>query len=398
MDNNQTALHIIANGTYGVSMSGGDRILIEMTRRWLTMCREVCFYVNEEGRALYEYHGLADVKYVVWPSSRFKKFGFLCVYLARIIIGACRCLRLKLPENCVVYSSSDFLPDSLPALALKFRYAAKIRWVAGFYLFAPNPFGKDCPYKGANRVRALVYYLSQFPVYFLIKRFSDAVCVTSEPDVKRFVTKGRSEKDIIVMRGGVDFDFFRNIPAPAAKEFDAVYIGRLHPQKGILELMDIWKIVMQKVPKARLAVIGDGPLERGAKNIAEKHGLNKNIEFFGFKDGSEKARIFKSSKIVVHPATYDSGGMASCEAMACGLPGISFDLESLKTYYPKGMLKIPCFDKRLFADGIDKLLTDASLYDTLSAEALEWARTWDWSLRAKEIFYSISGGNSGGKQ
>ena len=50
-------------------------------------------------------------------------------------------------------------------------------------------------------------------------------------------------------------------------------------------------------------------------------------------------RIFKDSKIVLHAAIYDSGGMAACEAMACELPGVSFDLPALKTCYPKGMFK-----------------------------------------------------------
>ena len=45
--------------------------------------------------------------------------------------------------------------------------------------------------------------------------------------------------------------------------------------------------------------------------------------------------------MVVHPAIFDSGGMAAAEAMAWGLPGVSFDLPALKTYYPQGMIKNP---------------------------------------------------------
>jgi len=33
--------------------------------------------------------------------------------------------------------------------------------------------------------------------------------------------------------------------------------------------------------------------------------------------------------------------MAAMEAMAWSLPGVCFDLEALKTYYPKGMVKVP---------------------------------------------------------
>ena len=381
---------MIANGTYGVSMSGGDRILIEMTRRWIGLCKRIHLYVNEEGYLLYKSHGIIDVDYVIWPSGAFKRLGFMSVYIARICVGALKVLTLKLEKGSLVYSASDFLPDSIPALILKLRHGKNIRWIAGFYLFAPNPFDKDCPYKRWNRLRGVTYYLSQWPIYLLVNNLADAVCVTSEPDVKNFITKKRSALDVTVMRGGVDFKFFESVPEARKKEFDAVYIGRLHPQKGILELMDIWKLVAERKPGARLAVIGDGPLEKEAKNKSEKYNLYKQIEFFGFKDGAEKAAIFKSSRIVVHPATYDSGGMAPCEAMACGLPGVAFDLVSLRTYYPKGMLKVPCFDKEIFAKNIDRLLEDGALYNNLSRDAKEWAKTWDWDSRAEDIFYRIT--------
>jgi len=54
--------------------------------------------------------------------------------------------------------------------------------------------------------------------------------------------------------------------------------------------------------------------------------------------------------------------MSAAEAMAWGLPGVSFDLEALKTYYPKGMIKTPCFNHDKFAANIINLLSNQSLY------------------------------------
>ncbi len=79
--------------------------------------------------------------------------------------------------------------------------------------------------------------------------------------------------------------------------------------------------------------------------------------------------------------------MAACEAMACSIPGVSFDLEALKTYYPKGMLKIRCFDLDEFARGIIRLLEDDKLYSELREEAVKLIETeWDWNNRAKNIY------------
>ena len=124
--------------------------------------------------------------------------------------------------------------------------------------------------------------------------------------------------------------------------------------------------------------------------MIKKLGLLKNIYLIGFLDGPKKFEVFKQSRVVVHPATFDSGGMAAAEAMAWGLPGVSFDLKALKTYYPKGMLKTSCFDTDEFAENILNLLLSPSQYKTLSLEALQLAHEeWEWDHRAKEIYDQI---------
>jgi glycosyltransferase involved in cell wall biosynthesis len=260
------------------------------------------------------------------------------------------------------------------------------KWVAGFYLFAPSPFNKESPYKGKSMLKGLIYYLSQFPVYSLLRRNADMVWVTNESDRWRFIDNKRLMPDsVVAVRGGVDTKTPLLIPTPKKKRFDAVFIGRLHPQKGVLELVDIWKFVSVKRKSAQLAIIGVGNLENDLVKKIKDCELENNIFLLGFKDGVEKLKIFKDSKVVVHPAIYDSGGMAACEAMACGLPGVSFDLPALKSYYPKGMLKTPCFDLEAFAENILRLLNDEALHRKTAEDALSLAKDWDWDKRAEDL-------------
>jgi len=384
-------IHIIANATLGKSLSGGDRIFIECARRWSKMGYRVFVYVWEEGYELCKRNKLDGVNYIIWPVRKYKKYGFIVLYFIRILKGIVEAIRLSVlfPERTVIYSSSDFWMDSLPAWILKMKYK-NVKWIAGFYLFAPNPFTRESPYKGKRFIKGLIYYFSQVPIYSLIKKFADMVWVTNEVDRWRFIDNKRLTPDnVIAVYGGVDIETVMLVPEPEKKEFDAVFIGRFHPAKGVLELIDIWKYVCERKNDAKLAMIGVGELEKEVKAKIVKYGLGNNIVLFGFKDGVEKLQIFKNSKIVVHPAIYDSGGMAACEAMACGLPGVSFDLPSLKTYYPKGMLKAPCYDLKAFAENILKLLNDVEMYKRLKKEALEFAKEWDWDRRAKELLKSI---------
>ena len=388
-------LYIIANWMQGDALSGGDRIFIELSRRWMLRLK-IKLFVSEDGWRICQREKLEGIEHEIWSKDKFNKFGYCVSYLYRTFVSLKQIFKHTLKEGDIVYSSSDFWPDCLPGLLLKIRKKT-ILWIAGFYMFAPSPGLKNSPYRGASRVIGFFYWLTQLPAHYLIRSYADIVFVTTEADVGRFVTKKRQKDKIVVVRGGVDLapsqNYFNSgtVIANDKRIYDACYVGRFHYQKGVLELIDIWKRVCEKNPNAKLAMIGEGPLLNQVKDKIGFYKLQDNIELLGFKDGQDKYQIFKNSKIVVHPATYDSGGMAAAEAMAWGLPAVSFDLEALKTYYAKGMIKTSCFDLDEFAANILKLLSDKELYEKISQEALAYTRQeWDWDRRAEDIFNLIS--------
>jgi len=381
---------IAANSqTKADTLSGGDRIFIECARRWAQKGHCISLITCREGYEMCQRYDLKNANYYMASPRRILPLYLL--YILRVIKGCILAFGMKLDaRNTVVYSSSDFWPDSVPSWVLKIRFKT-IKWVAGFYLFAPSPFGKDSPYRGKLSFRGFLYYFTQIPIYSLIKRYADMVFVTGELDRGRFIDNRRLTPDkVIAVRGGVDFNAASKIPLPEKEQFDAVFIGRFHPQKGVPELLDIWKYVCMTKRDAKLAMIGVGELESEVRVKIKRLGLGNNVVLFGFKDGAEKLKIFKASKVVVHPAIYDSGGMAACEAMACGLPGVSFDLPALRSYYPQGMLKTPCYDLKKFADNILSLLYDEGLYMKTGEEALSWAKEWDWDKKAEELLMKIT--------
>lgn len=391
------AISVDAEITKG--LSGGDRILIELAKRWQDGFISEKIITCSSGEKIIKKY-LADsnisIETIAIPASYYRHLAWL--YLVKIYRGLKYFHQHKLDEGVYLYSSSDFWPDSLPAFYAKFKNP-KIKWLAGFYLFAPTPWQKDSPYRTNIRLwfRGLLFWLTQLPAYYLIKKYADVVLVTSEPDVKKFVTKKRDRSKIIVVQGGVDItesEKYLNYPTGIIpwenRKYAACFVGRFHYQKGVLELIDIWRKVVENKPIARLAMIGVGPLEPEIKQKIKEYHLENNIELLGFKDGPEKYEIFKQSKIMVHPATYDSGGMAAAEGMAWGLPGVSFDLEALKTYYPRGMVKTAVGDISQFAKNIERLLDDKAFYSQTSGEARRLiVEIWDWDKRAKAIYNLI---------
>jgi glycosyltransferase involved in cell wall biosynthesis len=77
--------------------------------------------------------------------------------------------------------------------------------------------------------------------------------------------------------------------------------------------------------------------------------------------------------------------------MAWRLPGVSFDLEALKTYYPQGMVKVPCYDQQCFADTILRLLDDPAFYEEHARLAHELVlNVWDWNKRAENVWKALN--------
>ncbi len=396
-------LFISNNNLTDSGLSGGDRILIELIKGWKKNIK-IGLLAAEEGIALLKKY-VDDPLIETYCSSTKKKAknlfsnsNYFYHALNRTFFGVLSLFKFRNSFNkySYIYSASDFYPDTLPAFFIKL-FNPKKTWIAGFYLFAPAPWSKDNPYKTSfsRFLTCVFYWLTQRLSYFLVYHFADYVFVTSKPDVNKFLNHKRKINHVIIIQGGVDITLSHlylkeHPPALKKRKYLAVFMGRLHHQKGVLELIDIWKYVCKIQPKSKLAIIGNGQLLPDIKKKIKKLKLNNNIDLFGFLDGQKKYDIFKNSSIVVHPATYDSGGMAAAEAMAWGLPGVSFDLEALKTYYPKGMLKTRIGDKQSFSNNIIKLSTDSKLYSDKSKEAVDLIESvWSWDIRCQKIYNQV---------
>lgn len=386
------SIHIIALGALGGGLSGGDRIFIEFARHWSKKFF-VNVYVWEEGLQMCKREKLKDInlKIKLIKVGMLVKLGFIITYMYRIYLGLRLGLSLKVNKQDFIYSASEFWMDSLPAFLLKIRYP-NCKWVAAWYQTAPNPMKGYAEGKRRKtyKLSSLLYWLIQGFSKPIISTYSDYILVNNELEKKNFPHHLQRRK-VFVVKGAVKveaiLEYLSSHKLTQEKKFLAVFQGRFHPQKGVVELIDIWKLVTQKIPKAKLAMIGDGPLVKEVKMQINKLNLEEDVKLYGFlHDGEKKYSIFQNSEVVVHPSFYDSGGMAALEAMVFGLPSIGFNLRSFRSYYPKGMLKVPKGNLKAFSEAIIRLYFHRDLYLKLGNEAKETIlKDFSWSKRANEI-------------
>lgn len=107
-------------------------------------------------------------------------------------------------------------------------------------------------------------------------------------------------------------------------EKNLISIGRLSPEKGFLDLIDIFELVHLKYPNWKLNIIGDGvQMNLIKQKIAEKE-LNDFVILHGFQN---KEYIYKElfhNSIYVMCSYEESFGIVLLEAASFGLPLIAF--------------------------------------------------------------------------
>ena len=375
----------------GNTLSGGDEILVNYIKFLQKKEIKIQIYTWEKGYKILTDNNVNKNLITTYNSFYFDKLGFTIFYLYRLIRIIFVSLNIrKINQNnndSVVFAASDFLTDVIPSYITSYKNTVKM--INALYLLAPNPFKKNNPYKNLSKIRGFMYWILQKISIRIILHKSSGVVVCSEL-VTKYLYKNFIKTNIfLLIHGGIDLnDLQKSMKKFGNKKkfYDACFFGRLHPQKGPVQMIEIWKKVVKLKPNAKLVIIGNGTEEKKIKSLIVNYNLSKNIELKGYLFGENKNKVLLSSKIMVHPAIYDTGGMAVCQGMSFGIPAISFDLEGLRYTYPKGMIKINCYNYTNFAEKIIKLLEDKEYYKKYSKDALILANGWGWKKRGQEFY------------
>ncbi|WP_367044746.1 glycosyltransferase [Streptomyces sp. Je 1-332] len=176
-----------------------------------------------------------------------------------------------------------------------------------------------------------------------------------------------------VIPNGVDVERFRPEAAQSARtalglsqrEPLVVCVGRLCRQKGQDVLLRAWAAVAERMPLARLALVGDGPDAAGLREQAPA-----SVRFVG--DVQDAAPWYRAADLVVLPSRWEGMALVPLEAMACARPVVVTDVDGARESLPPGLAPhglVPPEDPEALARALLQLLGDPPLRESLGRAA-----------------------------
>jgi glycosyltransferase involved in cell wall biosynthesis len=367
-------LVFVANTIYSNIVSGGEIHTCNLTASALSAGYKVHFFTGHAFKAELERRRLPVTvtvtdRQIMAP----RDFGSLPGQLS-LLVDYWRRLRGTLPRlsevgpDDLVYSATDFWWDIIPALRSPAR--RKILYL-----------GMDCPTFGeiilqsrpdvkAIRLPSLHYWMTQQMALKLFRacRTPKRLIYTHINQKPRLLRMGYREDDLVFVSNGVDLKQPAAVPEQE-KRYDAAWVGRVHKQKGIEDLITTLAFLSKEIKNFKAIMIGD--LQKMLAPQIAAAGLSENVEFSGYVSENEKFRLLKSSRLFLMPSRYESWGIVIGEALATGLPVVAYELDAYRPVFGDLLRYVPAFDVNAFERAAaDEILKSRAGQNTLNKAVL----------------------------
>jgi len=210
-------------------------------------------------------------------------------------------------------------------------------------------------------------------------RWTDHVVAVSERNLERGTELGLIDpRRATVIRAGIALERFRRPAGAAAARARlglasdlplVTQVGNFKPQKAPLDFVRVAAEVARRLPSARFAMIGDGPLRGAAEDLARRLGVADRIAFPGWWD--DVPALLAATRVSVLTSRHEGLPCAVVESLAAGVPVVATAVDGtgeVVRHGVNGFLE-PAGDVTALSARVADLLTDHALHARLAAAA-----------------------------
>lgn len=213
-------------------------------------------------------------------------------------------------------------------------------------------------------LRGLVYRMKLRAVF----RDADVLVCVSEHIARVARHHGAPPRKLKVIYNGVQQV---ESDSRSSQTWDVVFVGRLVEKKGLLDLLEAVRLLMDEGRTIKVLVIGEGPLSTAAETLVARHSLD--VTFGGAMSPPDVQMQLLDSKVVAVPSKTarngDTEGLPTVllEAMAAARPVIATAHAGIPEAVLDGVtgILVPEGDPKSIAQALAVLMEDKVLRDTM---------------------------------
>jgi glycosyltransferase involved in cell wall biosynthesis len=254
-----------------------------------------------------------------------------------------------------------------------------------FQSWALEPFyGDECmSQKGIKKLYVKLFL--QKPWMFCLKR-ADCVTADKEFQIPRIMDLGIKRNKIDFIPNGIYFEDIQKLreiykdkrKELGFKEDDLVLlsVSQLVEDKGIIELLNSFKLTKKEIPNLKLIIIGKGILEDKVKSFIKTNNFEKDIIHLKDIPESDLFNYHFSSDIFINAVRTNNLMLSIQEAMACGLPIVSSAQPFLVKDGVNGYV-VGINNENGLSEGVLKIIRNKEIKE-MGKESIKLVQEYDW--------------------
>lgn len=369
------SVHVLFTGlAYSGVITGGDQLFLDIAPR-LSKDLKIIVVTPHFAKKYWDNIDQSNIEFRLLPPNKFElKANPILIFTSYLIRARQVYKILKKEKIQTIYSCSDVAyADIWPAFFIA-RKQPKLQWLTRVYHVLLRPKKRQ----GNYIVNAVAFALQRLS-FWMMKRGSTTIFALNDKLHDELISLDFPNSKLDTLGAGIDYETISDFKPLKKYPFDVVVLGRIAPVKGIFDAVDIWEIVHAQMPKLRLAWIGGGGdnYRKKMETLLNERGLSDSFSLLGFIEKDDAYSVLKSAKVFLCPDHENGWGLAVCEAMACGLPVVSYDLDIFGGVYHKGYRSTPLFDTGAFASELISLLSNEHLRKRVAKDAAAQAKEYD---------------------
>ena len=169
-----------------------------------------------------------------------------------------------------------------------------------------------------------------------------------------------------------------------------LYVGTIDRRKDVRALLGALPLL-----DARVSLVVAGTIIAGRTDFdaeIDRLGLRPRVRVLGYVPRADLPGLYAGAAAFVYPSLYEGFGLPVLEAMACGIPVITYNVASLpEVAGDAAVLLDPPVSPRTLATAVTRVLDDASVRAELIARGRLRARVFDWGDTARTTLETYAG-------